>query len=166
MSLNPEVPYVYNPAYHIKRGWRLQVIDTSLVTDFAAFRPGLVTIEQPSSLHQGTREFIYVQADALVHANAVVQRVDLSTTYNVEELKVASSVAQVVGVAQVEIAAGSFGWVLRKGNCTVVEGAGWGPNLPLIPDAGGTIGSAAVGTVSESGFGVVLTNTAGGAGTD
>lgn len=154
MSLNPEVSYTYNPAYHIKRGWRLQVIDTALVTDFNAFRPGLTTTEQPSSAHTGTRVWIYVRAGAaaIPAGEAVSRNVGDASYMAVEPSPGSGQTAGIIGVAAHGIAANESGWVLQKGVVSAFEGAAYVQGESLIADV--TEGHLTAGSDSDLGVGI------------
>jgi len=161
MSLNPEVPYVYNPAYHIKRGWRLQVIDTALVTDFVAFRPGLTTTEQPNSDHTGTREWVYITAAAIIPIGECVSRAAGSAAYDACLSTPATAfTAAIVGVADKAFAVGDSGWIVKKGTVNAEVLVGYGADECLI--FSGTIGHLTAGAVAEVGIGIGLGAAVGG----
>lgn len=154
MSLNPEVSYTYNPAYHIKRGWRLQVIDTSAVTDFNAFRPGLTTTEQPNSDHVGTKVWIYVRAGAaaIVAGDTVSRPVGDATYMAVIKTPNNGQTAGIIGVAAHGIAANESGWIVQKGVVNAVEGVAYSQGESLVADA--VTGRLTAGADSDVGVGV------------
>jgi hypothetical protein len=163
MSLNPEVPYVYNPAYHIKRGWRLQVIDTSLVTDFVAFRPGLTTTEQPNSDHVGTKVWIYITAAADLAIGVPVSRADDSAAYDACERNPAAGItARIIGVTAHAILNGESGWIVQKGVVNARVDGSYAQNESLISAL--AAGQLTAGTPAEVGIGIGLS--AVGAGTE
>ena len=165
MSLNPEVSYTYNPAYHIKRGWRLQVIDTALVTDFVAFRPGLTTTEQPNSDHVGTKVWIYITAAANLATGTAVTRADGSASYDACERNPspAGITARIIGVAAHDIANGDSGWIVQKGVVNAAADATYAQNESLVASTVDP-GHLTAGTAAEVGIGIGLT--AAGTGTE
>ena len=95
---------------------------------------------------KGLLTYIYVKASGAVAQYDMVQRKDSGnespqTDYVVEEAAASQQSIAIVGCAQVAIADGSYGFVLRKGIATVYGAAAVDHNLPLIMS--GTAGQVA-----------------------
>jgi|1_EtaG_2_1085319.scaffolds.fasta_scaffold00680_12 hypothetical protein len=64
---------------------------------------------------QGTQKWIYIEANATIAAGTVVQRRDAIANYVGQVAALAAPAMSVLGVAQYEIAAGEYGFILREG---------------------------------------------------
>ena len=68
-----------------------------------------------NSVNQGTRTWIYIKANATIAAGTVVQRRDAIADYVGQVADLGAPAMSVLGVAQYEIAAGEYGFILREG---------------------------------------------------
>jgi len=72
----------------------------------------------------GLQEWIYVNAEDTLAVGTVAMRKDATATYLVKVAVKESPASRVVGVAQHAIAAGEFGFILRRGIGSVLAGTG------------------------------------------
>lgn len=143
------------------------------ITTAAGISSTTVTTDQQAPLgfelvvptaNGGEEVFIYVENDsgsALVVGELQTRKAG-TATYQVAQAG-AINAATIVGVAHVEIANGSFGFLLRKGHTTVKCGAAVTADSGLKPAASGLVTHAAA---TDSACGNTLAGKAGaGAGT-
>ena len=109
----------------------------------------------------GDQEWIYIYHDGAagttLTAGTVCIRDGLTlvtpngAAYAIPSLVGASAGANVIGVAQYDIPAGFFGFILRKGPGTITYNAAAAGGLPLITTG---VGAAVAGLAAVAGFGV------------
>lgn len=108
-------------------------------------------------------DFVFVKASSAI-ALGDVCIISQTTAYNAAPMTTTTGTfGNLIGVAQVAIASGSYGWLQRAGSTTNVNTVGGtGPAIALYTTAtGGTIASATTtGTKLVSGIILVATNTA------
>tara|TARA_Y100000310_G_scaffold77124_1_gene73649 strand:- start:1453 stop:1989 length:537 start_codon:yes stop_codon:yes gene_type:complete len=71
--------------------------------------------------NQGTRTWIYIKANANITAGQVVQRRDAIADYIGQVMVVDAPAASIFGVAQYDIAANEYGFILREGITETLE---------------------------------------------
>lgn len=97
------------------------------------------------SAYPGGRVWRYVKNDgasAWVAGSPVTQKGSADTKYECEKAPVGSIAQIVVGIAQDDVPAGSYAWVVREGDCEVLAGA-----VALVAGDAIAISGATVGTV-------------------
>jgi len=99
--------------------------------------------------YDGGRKWVYIKngsASAFVKGQVVTQEAISGGAVRgeCEKSPLSALAIRVVGVAQTAIPAGSFGWVVREGDCEVLaSAAGFSANVALVTDgAGGVTGTA------------------------
>tara|TARA_R110000787_G_scaffold189026_3_gene300748 strand:+ start:5314 stop:5814 length:501 start_codon:yes stop_codon:yes gene_type:complete len=106
----------------------------------------------------GPQTWIYVENDvaaalAWVEGNVIAFKLG-QADYKGIQAPINSAMLSLIGVAQHAVAAGSFGWILRRGVGEVLAGTGGiTVNLPLTcSSTGGELGKAINGSATESCF--------------
>lgn len=107
--------------------------------------------------YDGARRWVYIKnesASDFAKGHVVMQSTGVGKVRGeVEKAALSALALRVVGVAQTEIAAGSYGWVVREGDCEVLaSAAGFSANTALVTDnANGVIGTAedSAGTAAD-----------------
>lgn len=131
-------------------------IATTLVTTTAQARPGELYREMTAK--QGEKVWIYVknaEASSSFVAGTIVAFPAGAGANEYDEVKICATSADpasVVGVAQHTIAAGSYGWILRRGTGLVLADTGG-----ITADTGIIPGNAVAGRADSSG-GVTATS--------
>lgn len=109
-------------------------------------------------LLQGERTWIFVKASAAITAGQIVKRNAAGTPFEVTPSTAATNKLNLAGVADHDIASGSYGWIIARGACvadaaTVAAGnllaAAASGEVTAITPAGGTSGNV-VGVALEA----------------
>ena len=91
------------------------------------------------SSHEGDRLWVYVKGGSGgITAQSVVARVAGTSPFTGIDGAAANTAAEVIGISTYAIAAGSYGWVIRRG-CAEADGLSVTQGVDIVPANGGEV---------------------------